>query len=88
MQNLKREKDRLSVENDSLREVNAILNRKMMEIAEEIKQNGVQIEGNNKRIMQIEKILKVKMREGEKSKNENFYIWKCAEFQKQQTLDG
>ena len=66
MQNLKREKDRLSIENDSLREVNAILNRKMMEIAEEIKQNGVQIEGNNKRIMQIEKILKVKMREGEK----------------------
>ncbi|WP_455036848.1 hypothetical protein [Leptotrichia massiliensis] len=66
MKNLKREKDRLSVENDSLREVNAILNRKMMEIAEEIKQNGVQIEGNNKRIMQIEKILKVKMREGEK----------------------
>ncbi len=66
MKNLKREKDRLSVENDSLREVNAILNKKMMEIAEEIKQNGVQIEGNNKRIMQIEKILKVKMREGEK----------------------
>jgi len=66
MQNLKREKDRLSVENESLREVNAILNRKMMEITEEIKQNGVQIEGNNKRIMQIEKILKVKMREGEK----------------------
>lgn len=32
MQNLKREKDRLSIENDSLREVNAILNRKMMEI--------------------------------------------------------
>jgi len=26
MQNLKREKDRLSVENDSLREVNTILN--------------------------------------------------------------
>ena len=44
MQNLKREKDRLSVENDSLREVNAILNRKMMEIAEKIKANGVQIE--------------------------------------------
>ena len=42
MQNLKREKDRLNVENDSLREVNAILNRKMMEMAEEIKQNGVQ----------------------------------------------
>lgn len=62
MQNLKREKDRLSVENDSLREVNAILNRKMMEITEEIKQNGVQIEGNNKRIRQIEKMMKVKMR--------------------------
>ena len=60
MQNLKREKDRLSIENDSLREVNTILNNKMMEIAEEIKQNGVQIEGNNKRIMQIEKILKIK----------------------------
>ena len=65
MQNLKREKDRLSVENESLREVNAILNRKMMEITEEIKQNGVQIEGNNKRIRQIEKILKIKMK-GEK----------------------
>ena len=63
MQNLKREKDRLSVENDSLREVNAILNRKMMEIAEEIKQNGVQIEDNNKRIRQIEKMMKVKMKE-------------------------
>lgn len=62
MQNLKREKDRLSVENDSLREVNAILNRKMMEITEEIKQNGVQIEDNNKRIRQIEKMMKVKMR--------------------------
>ena len=63
MQNLKREKDRLNVENDSLREVNAILNRKMMEMAEEIKQNGVQIEENNKRIRQIEKILKIKMKE-------------------------
>lgn len=63
MQNLKREKDRLSVENDRLREVNAILNRKMMKITEEIKQNGVQIEGNNKRIRQIEKILKIKMKE-------------------------
>ena len=63
MQNIKREKDRLSVENDSLREVNAILNRKMMEMAEEIKQNGIQIEGNNKRIRQIDKILKVKMKE-------------------------
>ena len=65
MQKLKREKDRLSIENDSLREVNAILNRKMMEIAEEIKQNGIQIEDNNKRIRQIDKILKVKMK-GEK----------------------
>ena len=63
MQNLKREKDRLSIENDSLREVNAILNSKMMEIAEEIKQNGIQIEDNNKRIRQIDKILKVKMKE-------------------------
>lgn len=63
MQNIKREKDRLSVENDSLREVNAILNRKMMEMSEEIKQNGVQIEENNKRIRQIEKILKIKMKE-------------------------
>ena len=67
MQNLKREKDRLSVENDRLREVNAILNRKMMKITEEIKQNGVQIEGNNKRIRQIEKILRVKM----KGRNDN-----------------
>ena len=63
MQNLKREKDRLSIENDSLREVNAILNRNMMEIAEEIKQNGIQIEDNNKRIRQIEKMMKVKMKE-------------------------
>ena len=66
MQKLQEEKDKLSVENDSLREVNAILNRKMMEIAEEIKQNGVQIEGNNKRIRRIEKILKVKMKGEEK----------------------
>lgn len=51
MKNLKREKDRLSIENDSLREANTILNSKMMEITEEIKQNGVQIEENNKRIM-------------------------------------
>ena len=63
MQNLKREKDRLSVENDSLREVNAILNRKMMEIAEEIKANGIKIEENRKEIGRIEKILKVKMKE-------------------------
>ena len=65
MQNLKREKDRLSVENDSLREVNAILNRKMMEMTEEIKQNGIRIERNNKRIRQIDKILKIKMKEEE-----------------------
>ena len=32
-------------------------------MAEEIKQNGVQIEENNKRIRQIEKILKIKMKE-------------------------
>jgi hypothetical protein len=62
MQNLKREKDKLSVENDSLREVNVILNRKMMEIAEEIKANGVKFEENRKKIERIEKILKVKMR--------------------------
>lgn len=61
MQNLKREKDRLSVENDSLREVNTILNRKMMEIAEEIKSNGTKIDENRKEIGRIEKILKVKM---------------------------
>ena len=64
MQNLKREKDRLSIENDSLREVR-ILNSKMMEMAEKIKENGVQIEENNKRVRQIDKILKVKMK-GEK----------------------
>ncbi len=62
MQNLKREKDRLSVENDSLREANAILNRKMVEMAEKIKQNGIQIEDNNKRIRQIEKMINVKMK--------------------------
>ena len=66
MQNLKREKDRLSVENDSLREVNAILNRKMMEIAEEIKANGAKFEENRKKIERIEKILKIKMKGEEK----------------------
>ena len=66
MQNLKREKDRLSVENDSLREVNAILSKKMTEIAEEIKANGIKIEENRKEIGRIEKILKVKMKEGRK----------------------
>ena len=62
MRNLKREKDRLSIENDSLREVNAILNKKMTEIAEEIKANGIKIDENKKEIERIEKILKVKMR--------------------------
>ena len=66
MQNLKREKDRLSIENDSLREMNAILNRKMMEIAEEIKANGAKFEENRKKIERIEKILKIKMKEEEK----------------------
>lgn len=63
MQNLKREKDRLSVENDSLREANEILNKKMTEIAEEIKANRIKIEENRKEIGRIEKILKVKMKE-------------------------
>ena len=66
MQNLKREKDRLSLENDSLREMNAILNRKMMEIAEEIKANGAKFEENRKKIERIEKILKIKMKGEEK----------------------
>ena len=63
MQNLKREKNRLSVENDSLREVNAILNRKIMKITEKIKANGIKIEENRKEIGRIEKILKVKTKE-------------------------
>ena len=67
MQNLKREKDRLSVENDSLREVNAILNRKMMEMAEEIKANGTQIDENRKEIERIDKILKIKMKKNKQS---------------------
>ena len=67
MQNLKREKDRLSVENDSLREVNKILNRKMTEIAEEIKANGTQIDENRKEIERIDKILKIKMKENKQS---------------------
>ncbi len=62
MQNLKREKDRLSIENDSLREVNKILNRKMTEITEEIKANGTQINENRKEIERIDKILKIKMK--------------------------
>ena len=36
----------------------------MMKKSEKIKQNGVRIEGNNKRIRQIEKMMKVKMKEG------------------------
>ena len=68
MQNLKREKNRLSVENDSLREVNAILNRKIMKITEKIKANGTKIEENRKEIGRIEKILKVKVKEKIKRK--------------------
>lgn len=68
MQNLKREKNRLSVENDSLREVNAILNRKIMKITEKIKANGTKIEENRKEIGRIEKILKVKVKEEIKRK--------------------
>jgi hypothetical protein len=67
MQNLKREKDRLSVENDSLREVNKILNRKMTEIAEEIKTNGTRIDENRKEIERIDKILKIKMKKNKQS---------------------
>ena len=67
MQNLKREKDRLSVENDSLREVNKILNRKMTEIAEEIKANGTQIDENRKEIERIDKILKIKIKKNKQS---------------------
>lgn len=63
MQNLKREKDRLSIENDSLREANEILNRKIMKITEKIKANGIKIEENRKEIGWIEKILKVKTKE-------------------------
>lgn len=68
MQNLKREKDRLSIENDSLREANAILNRKIMKITEKIKANGTKIEENRKEIGRIEKILKVKVKEETKRK--------------------
>jgi len=66
MQNLKREKDRLSIENDSLKEANEILNKKMTEIAQEIKANGTKIEENRKEIGRIEKILKIKMKGEEK----------------------
>ena len=66
MQNLKREKDRISIENDSLRETNTILNRKIMKITEKIKANGIKIEENRKEIGRIEKILKIKMKGEEK----------------------
>lgn len=46
--------------------MNAILNRKMMEIAEEIKANGAKFEENRKKIERIEKILKIKMKGEEK----------------------
>ena len=62
MQKLKREKDRISIENDSLRETNTILNRKIMKITEKIKANGTKIEENRKEIGRIDKILKVKVR--------------------------
>ena len=68
MQNLKREKDRISIENDSLRETNTILNRKIMKITEKIKANGIKIEENRKEIGRIEKILKVKVKEEIKRK--------------------
>ena len=63
MQKLQEEKKRLESNNELLKEQNRILNEQMMKKSEKIKENGVQIEGNNKKIMQIEKILKVKMRE-------------------------
>ena len=65
MQNLKREKDRISIENDSLRETNTILNKKIMKITEKIKANGIKIEENRKEIERIDKILKIKMKEEE-----------------------
>lgn len=65
MQKLKREKDRISIENDSLRETNTILNRKIMKITEKIKANGIKIEENRKEIERIDKILKIKMKEEE-----------------------
>ena len=39
----------------------------MMKKSEKIKQNGVQIESNNKRVRQIEKILKIKMKKNKQS---------------------
>ena len=63
MQNLKREKDRISIENDSLREVNRILSNKMAETFKKIKANCEQIQKNKKEIERIEKKMKVKIRE-------------------------
>ena len=63
MQNLKREKDRISIENDSLREVNRILSNKMAETSKKIKANCEQIQKNKKEIERIEKKMKVKMKE-------------------------
>ena len=65
MRKIKREKDRISIENDSLRETNTILNRKIMKITEKIKANGIKIEENRKEIERIDKILKIKMKEEE-----------------------
>ena len=61
----KREKERLEIENDSIREVNTTLNRKMMEMSEKIKANGGKIEENRKEIERIEKMMRVKMKKGE-----------------------
>ena len=55
----------ISIENDSLRETNTILNRKIMKITEKIKANGIKIEENRKEIERIDKILKIKMKEEE-----------------------
>lgn len=67
MQNLKREKDRISIENDSLREVNRILSNKMAETSKKIKANCEQIQKNKKEIERIEKKMKVKMRENKQN---------------------
>ena len=67
MKKIKREKDRLSIENDSLRETNTILNRKIMKITEKIKANGIKIEENRKEIERIDKILKIKMKKNKQS---------------------
>lgn len=58
---------KLQEEKKKLENNNEILKEQMMKKSEKIKQNGVQIEENNKRIRQIEKILRVKM----KGRNDN-----------------